>query len=358
LFSLEVLEYAVFAGGIVVAICFVALVVARRHIDRGRTEVEAAVLRLEPVIQAWLVLEGDEDAARVRSTLRGMSPHAAFRSLARLATQQVTFERQQVLAHALRGQPWVASILKHARSRLWWRRFDAARLLCVVGGEEDGDLIARLIDDKSPAVRLVAMDAAARLKGRPLVDHELETLPLRQDAVQAYQIAALSRHPRLVAEALVARLTHDAPIASLNAWIDASGALANPHALERARELASHPAPEVRLHVARALRRYADPDTPPVLLRLLADSDWRVRAQAARALGALRCGAAIAQLTEAVRDPAWWVRYRSALALAQIGGSARSALMELTQCDDRMACDMSTLVAGLSSAAVIEMSEV
>lgn len=358
MFSLEILEYAVLAGGIFVAISFVALIVARRHIDRGRTEVEDAVLRLEPVIQAWLVLEGDEDAERVRSTLRGMSPYAAFRSLARLATQQVTFERQQVLARALRGEPWVASILKDARSRLWWRRFDAARLLCVVGGEDDSDPIASLIDDKSPAVRLVAMDAAARLKGRPLVDHELETLPSRQDAVQAYQIAALSRHPRLVAEALVARLTQDAPVASLNAWIDASGALANPHALERARELASHPAPEVRLHVARALRRYAEPDTPAVLLRLLADSDWRVRAQAARALGALRAGVAIAQLTEAVRDPAWWVRYRSALALAQIGGPARIALMELTQCDDRMACDMSMLVAGLSSAAVIEMSEV
>ena len=96
----------------------------------------------------------------------------------------------------------------------------------------------------------------------------------------------------------------------------------------------------------------------PVLLRLLADSDWRVRAQAARALGALRCSVAVAQLTDAVRDPSWWVRYRSALALAQIGGPARSALMELTHCDDRMACDMSTLVAGLSSAAVIEMSEV
>lgn len=358
MFTLEALQLAVYSVGIVVGICFLALIVARWRIDLGRDAVEAAVSRLEPVLQAWLVLEGAENSSRVRSTLAVMPPYAAFRSLARLATQQVTFERQQVLAGALRGEPWVASILKHARSKLWWRRFDAARLLCVVGGEQDGDLIAKLIDDRSPAVRLVAMDAAARLKGRPLVDHELDTLPLRQDAVQAYQIAALSRHPRLVAEALLARLTPDAPVASLNAWIDASGALANPSALERVLELASHPAPEVRLHVARALRRHAAPETPPVLLRLLADSDWRVRAQAARALGALRCGVAIRELKVAVRDPSWWVRYRSALALAQIGGPARIALMEMTHCDDRMACDMSTLVAGLSSAAVIEMSEV
>jgi hypothetical protein len=52
------------------------------------------------------------------------------------------------------------------------------------------------------------------------------------------------------------------------------------------------------------------------------------------------------------------VRYRSALALAQIGGPGRVALIELSRCDDPMARDMSALVASLSTAAVIELSEV
>jgi HEAT repeat protein len=82
-----------------------------------------------------------------------------------------------------------------------------------------------------------------------------------------------------------------------------------------------------------------------------------VRAQSARALGALRCRAAIDELAHAVRDRSWWVRFRSALALAQIGGEARQTLHDLRTCDDRMARDMSTLVAGLSSAAVVEMAE-
>jgi len=228
----------------------------------------------------------------------------------------------------------------------------------VVGREEDADVVARLLTDRSPAVRLIAIDAAARLKARPLMRQELDTLPLRQDAVQSYQYSALARHTRLVGEVLLERLTHDASPVQLNAWIDAAGALAIPAVLDRVRDLATHPAPEVRLHVARALRRHALPETPPVLLRLLADSDWRVRAQAARALGALRCGGAITDLMRTVRDVSWWVRYRSALALAQIGGPGRVALIEVTRCDDPMARDMSTLVSGLSAAAVIEMSEV
>ncbi len=344
------------AGAIVVGIAFLALIGLRWRIDAHHAEVEAGVAALEPVLQRWLVIGGDIDD--VRTTLRALSPYAALRSLARLATQQVTFERQQLLARALRDEPWVKRILRDARSLLWWHRFDAARLLSVVGHEDDAGLIAALLDDRSPAVRLVAIDAAARLKARPLLQQELDTLHLRQDAVQAYQFAALARQPAIVAEALIDRLTPEAPVAALNSWIDMAGALASPAALDRVRELATHPAPEVRLHVARALRRHAEPDTPPVLVKLLADTDWRVRAQASRALGALRCGIAIKELAQAVRDRSWWVRYRSALALAQIGGRAREELHALMTCDDPMARDMSTLVWGLSSAAVVEMSEV
>jgi HEAT repeat protein len=356
LFTLQALTRALAVEGLLVGFCFLAFIALRWRVDARRREVDAATWTLEPLIHAWLVL--DADIGPVVASLRRLRPHAAFRGLARLATQHVTFEHQQRLAAALRGEAWVAAILRHAASPLWWRRFDAARLLSIVGGEGDVACIASLLDDRSPAVRLVAMDAAARLQGRPLVDRELDTLPRRQDAVQAYQWATLSRHPVLVGDALIARLTADAPTASLNAWIDAAGALANPTALVRVRELASHDLPEVRLHVARALRRLADPDTPAVLARLLHDTDWRVRAQGARALGALRCGASIVALSQAVRDRSWWVRYRSALALAQIGGPAREALVGLTRCDDPMARDMSTLVAGLSSAAVVEMSEV
>jgi hypothetical protein len=354
--TFEGLRWALGAEGLLVALSFLTFIALRWRGDFRKREVEEGVKALEPVMHRWLVL--DADIADIVDTLRGMRAHAAFRSLARFAIQQVAFERQQELARALRGERWVAAMLRHSRSRLWWRRFDAARLLSVVGGEDDVSMIGSLVADRSPAVRLVAMDAAARLKGRPLVDRELDALPMRQDAVQAYQWAALLRHPTIVGDALIKRLTPDAPVSSLTAWIDAAGALASPAALEAVRKLASHPSPYVRLHVARALRRLADPGTPPVLERLLADSDWRVRAQAARALGALRCGVAIQELATAVRDRAWWVRYRSALALAQIGGAARDELIALRHCDDAMARDMSTLVAGLTSAAVVEMSEV
>lgn len=353
--SLDGLAVALTIEGTLIGAALGALVVLRVHLLWRARLVQRGVRRLEPLLHAWLV--EDADVSAIINFLRAQPPHVAFRSVARLTTAYVTFQRQQILAPLLRDEAWVRDILRYGRSIFWWRRFDAARLLSIVGGPDDIALVATLLADPSPAVRLVAIDAAARLGGR-LVDLELDSLPGRQDAVQQYQFAALNRHPAIVAAALVPRLRPEVPATMLNAWIDAAGASANPDALRQVRSLALHPAPEVRLHVARALRRLAEPETVPVLLSLLADADWRVRAQAARALGALRIISATRPLAEAVRDRAWWVRYRAALALAQIGGEARQQLLAVSRGNDPLARDMSTLVAGLSSAAVVEMSEV
>ncbi|MFN7979823.1 MAG: HEAT repeat domain-containing protein [Vicinamibacterales bacterium] len=353
--SLDVLSVAMALEGALIACALGGLALLRMWLVARAHRVEAGVAALEPQLHHWLVEDTPPDA--IVRALRALPTYVAFRSVARLATGYLTFERQQRLAPLLRHETWVREVLDGGDSLLWWRRFDAARLLSIVGGPDDAPLVASLLADTSPAVRLVAIDAAARLGG-VLVDLELSTLPSRQDAVQQYQYAALARHAAAIVPAVDARLTPLETPQRLTTWIDAAAALAHPAALWKVRDLALHPDANVRLHVARALRRQPEPETVPVLLRLLQDEDWRVRAQAARALGALRATSAALPLAKAVRDRAWWVRYRSALALAQIGGSARGELLMVARGDDLLARDMARLVAGLSSAAVVEMSEV
>ncbi|MEZ5293514.1 MAG: HEAT repeat domain-containing protein [Vicinamibacterales bacterium] len=353
--SLDALSVALAVEGSLIAIALGALAILRVWLVMRAHQVADGVQRLEPLLHVWLI--DNADPHQLVRALRSEHPHVAFHAVARLATAYVTLERQQVLAPILRAEPWVERMLARGRSIFWWRRFDAARLLTIVGAPDDGPLITTLLADRHPAVRLVAIDAAARLGGL-LVDHELDGVPRRQDAVQAYQLAALARNPRIVEAALLPRLTMDAPPPELSVWIDAAGALASPAALGRVVTLAGHPEPLVRVHAARALRRHPDPDTVPALLALLADADWRVRAQAARALGALRVRTATDALAVAVRDRSWWVRYRAALALAQIGGHGKDELLAVARGDDPLARDMAVLVSGLSAPAVVEMSEV
>ena len=101
---------------------------------------------------------------------------------------------------------------------------------------------------------------------------------------------------------------------------------------------------------------------PPTLICVVGASNRRCRtrrrASASDSAAPRRVTSAAAPLAEDSRDRAWWVGDSAAVALAQIGGAARGRLLLVSRGSDPMARDMSTLVAGLSSAAVVEMSEV
>jgi len=113
----------------------------------------------------------------------------------------------------------------------------------------------------------------------------------------------------------------------------------------------------VRLAVARALKHYFHPETPAALYTLLQDEDWRVRAQAARALGVLKVTEAIGPLGQLLRDSAWWVRFRAALSLAQLGEPGRRMLREARVGGDRYASEMATMISGLSGGGVLELAD-
>lgn len=70
-------------------------------------------------------------------------------------------------------------------------------------------------------------------------------------------------------------------------------------------------------------------------------ADWRVRAQAARALGYIGSMQDVPLLLQLVTDAQWWVRYRSAQALLRIPGMDPAQVLErVTATQDRYALSM------------------
>jgi len=61
-------------------------------------------------------------------------------------------------------------------------------------------------------------------------------------------------------------------------------------------------------------------------MQALRDTEWQVRSMAAKSLGRLGEARAIPALDGALSDPAWWVRYNAANALAGLGGDGLGAL--------------------------------
>jgi HEAT repeat protein len=344
---------AVQAAFLLVLLAYLAVNRVRMaRLTRRETAVSASLA--EP-LQRFLLGTGNAD--QVRAHLAMLDPDQALEQLTRLSALRVAPERQDMLAAALLDAPWVKRGLKGARSPRWWKRLAAVRLLAAVGTDTHRAMLRRLLLDRHPAVQLAAASCLGRVADSDLVSLIVETLPGRPVAVRHYLFAALRQCWQHTVPLVARRLRADTPPRRLEVWINLAESLAMPAVLAPVLPLATHPDRDVRLAVARALKHYFHPQTPDALYALLDDEDWRVRAQAARALGALKVLEAIGPLGKLLRDSAWWVRFRSALALAQLGEPGRRMLREARVGGDQYASEMATMISGLSGGGVLELAD-
>ncbi|MEZ5308480.1 MAG: HEAT repeat domain-containing protein [Pyrinomonadaceae bacterium] len=79
------------------------------------------------------------------------------------------------------------------------------------------------------------------------------------------------------------------------------------------------------------LRAVSLPDDLKTVRKLLKHEDWRVRTQAAIALGRFGTQEDIDRLAHAAGDQSWWVRFRSAQALASLPGMTNAMLRDLAE---------------------------
>jgi HEAT repeat protein len=352
-------------GYVVIVIALSQLVLlllacALAYAQRSRNLVAAGIARergsSEPAASARRLLKGDLGAAEVLVLLRNAAHSDTAYALVMLGMERVRHTERASLAAMLREEPWVAQTIEGADSRLWWKRLAAARALSLVASAGDRERILNLLSDGHPAVQSAATASLAKYADRDLLIRVIDGLSLASPAVRTYQLRVLAGYAPIVGPMLLDRIRSDAPPHKLYAYIHAAGRLDDATCMSRVAELSTHPHPEVRVAVARVLRSNPGDVVHVKLLSMLRDPDWRVRAQAARGLSAIADERSIAELSRALTDANWWVRFRAGLALASMGEPGRDALVAALDHTDRYARDMATLVSGLSTASVTELS--
>ncbi|MGH7568221.1 MAG: HEAT repeat domain-containing protein, partial [Gemmatimonadales bacterium] len=326
------------------------IVVTRLFWMRRRARIAGPKAELEEAMRHWAL--GSNDPAPVLAQLRRLPPTVALDMLAHYVGRTPP-ELWRHLARAVAGQPWVTRIRRGARSRFWWRRLEAGRLLTLIGSSADVAVLLRLLGDPHPAVVIAVIGALERVQSPALDTAVLSHLPKLPRTVQAYASAALQRAKSGVVPVLATRLRGPRDASGLAAYVDLAGRLADPSLRDGVLALADHPNLEVRTAVARVLSRYPHDDSVRVLNRLAADPAWQTRAQAIQSLGRLG-GSAVALFRTALRDSSWWVRLRAALALARAGGEGRNALLAAETGADAFARDMARFVLGLTPGALAE----
>lgn len=338
-----------------VVLLMIFIFLRRERLLRSGERVRGARLKVNDPLREWLI--GTGTVRRVADALRDMPFDAALAFGAELHDTRVARSLHASFGAALRPDPWVEWALSGSSSWRWWRRLDAARALGIVGTLADADRLRPLLADSHAAVRLAAAQALVAVDDPDLVALAVSQYPKEALAVRLFLTSTLKVAWRLAEGPLSASLeSHESPD-DLAAWLSLAESLALPSLRCTITDLVTHPSPEVRAPAARALRRYPHADSVKALMRLLDDPQDFVRAAAAQALGVLRAEAAQPQLERGLTDRAWWVRFRSALALALLGESGRAALRRARQSPDRFAREMAEMTSGLSDGAVLELAD-
>jgi HEAT repeat protein len=352
---LVVLVVVAVAQAIFVVMLTLYVLVRRERLLRRANRLRLGRTRTGTPLAHWLT--GSGSAQRIADALRAMPRDAALSFASELRDVRVPQSMRASFAMALRDEPWVAWALAGASSVRWWRRLDAARALGIIGTLADAALLRQLLGDRHPAVRLAATHALVAVDDPDLVKLVVARYPDEALAVRLFTVNTLKMVWQLSEEPLRAALSSDAPSASLAAWLNLAESLDAPRLRPTITALVRHADPEVRAPAARALRRYPHAESVMAVMSLLDDPQDFVRAAAAQALGVLRASEAQPKLERGLTDRAWWVRFRSALALALLGEGGRAVLRRARQSPDRFAREMAETVSGLSDGAVLELAD-
>lgn len=285
------------------------------------------------------------------------------------AFEQIVTRVSDIEQRRLRGSLIALGIesyaLKLSTSWLWWRRLEGVLLLRSVGAETSEEALVERLMDQHPSVSFYAAWALARvspIRGLeeliPYIESETTSDDLsshrnRKGKRRESLYLSFSQQVTLLKElqleylsdeeleAIFARLNDSLKPVIIEALIQSGRG----RALPLIRLGINSVNDEVRIASFKAAVTSKLSLSEDELKRGLRDPVWPVRAQAVKAVGALRVLNLIPQLTHCLSDEQWWVRNNSAHTLVQLGATGIEALNYVSQFgSDRFARDISRLV--------------
>lgn len=290
------------------------------YLRRQRDELAAARNRELDRNLSHLVLTAMADSTRPfeRSALGKADPASVERVFARFLQLMRGNDRDRLLAMAD-----VAGIADHAIAQMAHRqparRVDAMRILERFPVPSAIETLRRQMErDEDYAVRTEAAATLARVDALPAPQVVIDALGLRTRApnllhAAIFRVAAAHNAPEIAALAEYRSLGKLRPVLA-----EALGWSENYAMLPALARFAADPDPEMRTAALKAARRLGHPSVKDWALALLVDGVDVVRVQAARTCGKLGFKEAIPVLLKLVENPSWWVRARAAEALMML----------------------------------------
>ncbi len=295
-----------------------------------------------PLLGALLDRPADEPRIRI---LRRLGRRAQIRLFAELEPRTEVAQQDAVRDVASR-LGIVARAARGCRSRWWWRRLYATRLLTLVDG--GAYIMPALIHDPDQLVRTQVAEWAALHPDAPTL---VALIGLLDDPTGIARFAVMDTLLRIgppAVPALVLGLAYVGPAGIASALL-VGARLAAPELLEPGLTYAVHPDAAVRAAAAAVLGALGGLDAVRMLGNLLDDPEAEVRQAASRGLGELGHWQSAAALLPLLGDPTFPVRRETAIALTAMGDPGADILRRALGGLDRFAADIARQALGAAA---------
>lgn len=222
-------------------------------------------------------------------------------------------------------------------------RLRAITSLVSLASPEHVGAMQSMVDDPDPHVRINAVRGLARIGDAGAVPHILDIATRVKPWEAARTADALVEMGSDAVEPVVSWIAFERSKAAPSIEVLAMatrllGLIGESTAEPMLISLLGSPHPDCRVAAASALEHAGTDDAVEPLRIAMHDDDWRVRARAVVALGALADDSVLDDVAQLLTDRQWWVRQNAATALGRLPGGTQR-LFESLDSPDPFAAD-------------------
>lgn len=303
---------------------------------------------LEPKCQAarGVLLQALEAGADQREDLEAVTA-LPLRAQIKLITdlgENLSGGKLQELANIAKQSGILTHGERLCRSRWWSQRVRGIRLFTALA--EGEQILPSLFHDPSPLIRSELAHWAADHPSPEMIEAVLRLLDDADGFCRFAAHNALVRMGSIVTEPLARHIESRTGVALEHAMAVAAS-LGHERFNDPARARLNHADPTIRTLAIATLGKSGGLRFVPELLDCLNDPAAHVRQAAAHALGRLKCWQASPAVARLLEDSVWTVRQEAALTLRSLGAPGILLLRRSLSNPDRFAGDMARHILGL-----------